>query len=108
MYFKRHHSIPTDTVVTRVSMSKSPAEQLNSPSPTGSRPVEQLYVLGLPLHRTSQSFQFLYAVAGVMLFFLLYGYVQVLTVCEYIILTSFKFRSGYFSLMGLSQCSAGT
>ena len=107
MYFKRHHSIPTDTVVTRVSMSKSPAEQLNS-SPTGSRPVEQLYVLGLPLHRTSQSFQFLYAVAGVMLFFLLYGYVQVLTVCEYIILANSKFRSGYFALMGSSQCLAGT
>ena len=92
MHFKRHHSIPTDTVSTRVSMSKSQGEQHNSTSPNGCHPaeVEQLYVLGIPLHRTSQSFQFLYAVAGVMSFYLLYGYVQVLKVCEYIILANFN------------------
>ena len=83
MYFKRQHSIPRDTVATRLSMNKytSQVEQHSSPSATGPRPVavEQLYVLGIPLHKASQSFQFLYAVTGVMLFYLLYGYVQVLT-----------------------------
>ena len=80
MYFKRQHSISTDATA-RITMSKyiSQVEQHDSPSASGSRAgeVEQLYVLGIPLHKTSQSFQFLYAVSGVMLFYLVYGYVQV-------------------------------
>ena len=93
MHFKRHISIPIDPLATSSSssMSSSVAEP-NSLRGTGSRAagVEKLYVLGIPLHNTSQSFQFVIATAGVMLFFLLYGYVQVFAYfiylyhCEYL------------------------
>ena len=36
-----------------------------------------LYVLGIPLHKLSRTFQFLVCVFGVMFFYLLYGYTQV-------------------------------
>ena len=84
MYLKRQHRIPTaDSVAIRLPMSNYAIQVEQHSSPTRSCAVEeeqreQLYVLGIPLHRTSQSFQFLYGVIGVMLFYLLYGYIQVL------------------------------
>ena len=39
--------------------------------------VTPLYVLGIPLHKLSRTFQFLVCVIGVMFFYLLYGYTQV-------------------------------
>ena len=39
--------------------------------------VTPLYVLGIPLHKLSRTFQFLVCVFGVMFFYLLYGYTQV-------------------------------
>lgn len=87
MHYKRHISLPIDPVATSSSsvMSASVAEP-NSPQGTGSRTaaVEKLYVLGIPLHNTSQSFQFVIATSGVMLFFLLYGYVQVFAYISFI------------------------
>lgn len=96
MYFKRqNNSIPIDPLLSRSSMSRSILQAENDgPPATGSRgEVEQLFVMGIPLHKTSRLFQYLFAVAGIMLFFLLYGYVQVLLthnsfVCECIILAS--------------------
>ena len=81
MYVKRHISIPIDSLATRPIMSKYASQvEHNSHQVTRSRAVEveKLYVLGIPLHNTSQSFQFLFATAGVMLFYLIYGYIQVL------------------------------
>ena len=85
MHFKRHFAIPVDPLATTSAMSSSVVEP-NSPQATGSRAavVEKLYVLGIPLHNTSQSFQFIIATAGVMLFFLLYGYIQVFTCLIYL------------------------
>ena len=40
--------------------------------------VTPLYVLCIPLHKLSQSVQFIVCVAGVMFFYLLYGYAQVI------------------------------
>ena len=86
MYFKRQQKrIPTvDSVETRLPMSSYTVQIEQHSSPTRSlagegEQREQLYVLGIPLHKTSQSFQFLYGVIGVMSFYLLYGYIQVLT-----------------------------
>ena len=39
--------------------------------------VTPLYVLGIPLHKFSRTFQFLVCMFGVMFFYLLYGYTQV-------------------------------
>jgi len=81
MHFKRHSSLSTDSLATRSSMNKDTSQMVKHSSPRAieSRAeVEQLFVLGIPLHKTSRLFQFLFSVAGVMLFYLLYGYIQVL------------------------------
>ena len=41
-----------------------------------------LYVLGIPLHKLSKTNQFLVCVIGIMFFYLLYGYTQVLACAE--------------------------
>lgn len=79
MYLKRHISIPIDSLATGMSKNTS-QDGNNSPQATGSGAVEveKLYVLGIPLHKTSKSFQFLVAVVGIMMFYLVYGYIQVI------------------------------
>jgi len=69
-----------------------------------SREVDNLFVLGIPLHKTSPLFQLVFSVTGVMIFYLLYGYVQVnehfIRGCFNI---AFLIRNGYFTLMVLSH-----
>ena len=60
--------------------SSSSSSQAPRPEITPRNKVDQvgdLFVLGIPLHKTSPLFQLVFSVSGVMIFYLLYGYVQV-------------------------------
>jgi len=58
-------------VITESTSQKPQSEIVTVP------PNTDLYVLGIPLHKTSPLFQLIFSVTGVMVFYLLYGYVQV-------------------------------
>ena len=50
---------------------------------------EKTYVMGIPLHSLSKPFQLCVCVCGVMVFYLLYGYVQVRGWCNSSAIASF-------------------
>ena len=77
----RLSSSPIHDRLTEV-ISESTGQASQAPQPeiiSRSREVNDLYVLGIPLHKTSPLFQLVFSVTGVMVFYLLYGYVQVNT-----------------------------
>lgn len=57
--------------------SSSSSSQAPRPEITSRNKVDDLFVLGIPLHKTSPLFQLVFSVTGVMIFYLLYGYIQV-------------------------------
>ncbi|XP_065900020.1 adenosine 3'-phospho 5'-phosphosulfate transporter 2-like isoform X2 [Dysidea avara] len=74
----RLSSSPIHDRLTEV-ISESTGQASQAPQPeiiSRSREVNDLYVLGIPLHKTSPLFQLVFSVTGVMVFYLLYGYVQ--------------------------------